>query len=299
MEMKSEDFLVSVDMITYNHEKFLAKAIEGVLMQETSFKYELIIANDCSPDNTKSVVEHFINNHPKGDVIKYYEHVNNIGMQSNAIFTLNCCKGKYIAICEGDDYWTDPYKLQKQVDFLESNSDYSVHYFNSNKIIIAQNFLETGAFGLKSKSFEFSDSFTNKKIGPTLTMMIKQESLFKNFDLLQKLMPNDAFIGDWPLEMICLLDGNGYFDAEVAGVYRVHDAGQILTLRKKYRRPRLLSEIIIYTAFLRDGSDKLSESERAFAKKKIWSNYFRIFTTEISLKYYTKFFKDFSVIFFR
>lgn len=111
-------------MITYGHEKFIREAIEGVLMQECDFEVELILANDCSPDQTDRVVQDIITNHPRGFWIKYIKQEANIGMMPNFIFALKECKGKYIALCEGDDYWTDPLKLQKQVDFLETSQDY-------------------------------------------------------------------------------------------------------------------------------------------------------------------------------
>lgn len=116
--------IVSVLMITYGHEKYIRQAIESVLMQECNFDYELIVANDCSPDLTHDIVNEIISSNSKGNLIKYINHLQNIGMQSNYIDAYHNCKGKYIATCEGDDYWTDPLKLQKQVDFLESNPDY-------------------------------------------------------------------------------------------------------------------------------------------------------------------------------
>ena len=119
------DIFVSVIMITYKHEQFIAKAIEGVLMQKCDFEVELIIADDCSPDKTEEKVFQIIKNHPKNSWIKYTKHKTNKGMISNFNWALNQCKGKYIALCEGDDYWTDPLKLQKQVDFLEANEEYS------------------------------------------------------------------------------------------------------------------------------------------------------------------------------
>jgi glycosyltransferase involved in cell wall biosynthesis len=115
--------IVSVLMITYNHEKFIKEAIEGVLIQETNFPYELILANDASTDNTNTIINDFIKTHPKANLIKYFNHKINMGMMPNFIFVLDQCKGKYIALCEGDDYWTDEYKLQKQVDFLEANEN--------------------------------------------------------------------------------------------------------------------------------------------------------------------------------
>ncbi len=115
--------LVSVVMITYNHKNFIKKAIEGVLMQQCNYPLELIIADDASPDNTQQVVTSF-KNHPNSHWIKYTKHQENKGMMPNFLWAVSQAQGKYIALCEGDDYWTDPYKLQKQVDFLEANPEY-------------------------------------------------------------------------------------------------------------------------------------------------------------------------------
>lgn len=130
----SKQVLVSVVMITYGHEKHIREAIEGVLMQKGDFSLELIIANDSSPDATDIVISEMLKTHSKADRIRYIKHEKNIGMMPNFIFALQQAQGKYIALCDGDDYWTDPYKLQKQVDFLEANSDY-VLSFHKVKIL--------------------------------------------------------------------------------------------------------------------------------------------------------------------
>lgn len=142
-----ENLMVSVDMITYGHENYIRQAIEGVLMQETNFEFDLIIADDCSPDNTQEIVKGIIKNHPKGYRIKYFRHKKNLGMQPNGLFAYEQCQGKYVAICEGDDYWTDPLKLQKQIDFLEANPDYT---FSMGKVDMLID--ETGEI-LKRKEF--------------------------------------------------------------------------------------------------------------------------------------------------
>lgn len=116
--------LVSVCMITYAHEKFIEQAINGVLMQESDFDIELVLANDCSPDKTNDVIQRIKDNHPRASVIKYIKHDKNIGMNANFIDALKQCRGKYVALCDGDDYWTDSKKLQMQIDFLENNNDY-------------------------------------------------------------------------------------------------------------------------------------------------------------------------------
>lgn len=119
--------IVSVVMITYNHGNFLKDAINGVLMQEVDFSIELIIGDDCSTDNAQNVVESFIG-HKNYDWIKYTRHTTNLGMMPNFIWALNQAEGEFIALCEGDDYWTDPLKLRKQYDFLAASSNYDMVY---------------------------------------------------------------------------------------------------------------------------------------------------------------------------
>ncbi len=123
---KKIDIMVSVIMVTYGHEKYICEAIEGVLIQFCNFDVELIIANDCSPDRTDAVVKEYLSKVkiPSNLKINYIQHEVNKGANENFIWAKEQSSGKYIAICEGDDYWTDPLKLQKQVDFLESNSEY-------------------------------------------------------------------------------------------------------------------------------------------------------------------------------
>ncbi|MCC6762259.1 MAG: glycosyltransferase [Chitinophagaceae bacterium] len=106
-------------MITYNHEKYIAQAIEGVLLQKTNFPFELIIGEDCSSDSTKDICIDYQIKYP--DIIKLYLPEKNKGMQRNFFETMELALGKYIALCDGDDFWTDPDKLQKQVDALEKN----------------------------------------------------------------------------------------------------------------------------------------------------------------------------------
>jgi len=118
--------LVSICTITYNHENYIAQAIESALFQKTNFKYILVIAEDCSTDKTREICISYKEKYP--DKIELIINEKNLGASNNFINVLNNCRGKFIAICEGDDYWTDPYKLQKQVDFLEENPEYGLIY---------------------------------------------------------------------------------------------------------------------------------------------------------------------------
>ncbi len=126
--------LVSVCMLAYNVEPFVAQAIEGVLHQQVDFPIELVIGNDGSTDRTPAICEQYQQLNPK--IIRVLAANQNLGIAGNAVRTLSQCRGKYIAICDGDDIWIDPEKLRKQVEFLEQNSDYGMSY-SDIKIIAA------------------------------------------------------------------------------------------------------------------------------------------------------------------
>lgn len=115
---------VSVAMITYNHEKFIAQAIESVLMQETDFPVELVIGEDCSTDGTRRIVQEYAAKYP--NVIRPFLPEKNLGMNKNARAVQAVCRGEYVAILDGDDYWIASDKLQKQVAFMDTNPDYSM-----------------------------------------------------------------------------------------------------------------------------------------------------------------------------
>jgi glycosyltransferase involved in cell wall biosynthesis len=133
MNSKGE-MMVSVFMITYNHEKFIAQALEGILMQKVNFPYEIVIGEDCSTDSTRNIILGYDKNYP--GKFKLLLHNKNIGALANQMRVLHACTGKYIALCEGDDFWTDPLKLQKQIDFLETNLDFSICYHRVNYLNI-------------------------------------------------------------------------------------------------------------------------------------------------------------------
>lgn len=116
------DILISITLITFNQEKYIARAIESVLSQKTEYNYELIVYDDCSSDSTFSICERYYN--ANKDKIKLYKNEHNVGATRNQLNACKKCSGKYICHLEGDDYWIDEYKLQKQCDFLENHSEY-------------------------------------------------------------------------------------------------------------------------------------------------------------------------------
>ena len=116
--------VVSILSITYNHEKYIAQAIDSFLMQETDFDFEIVIGEDCSTDNTRQIINQYKEKYP--EKIKLLTSASNVGPNHNFLRTFEACQGKYIALCEGDDYWIDPLKLQKQVDFIDNEINVSL-----------------------------------------------------------------------------------------------------------------------------------------------------------------------------
>lgn len=117
---------VSIVMMVYNHGRFLRQALDSVLMQQTDFDYELIVGEDCSPDDSREILREYAPKFGQRLVPLYREK--NMGAVKNLLDCLNRCRGDYLAVLEGDDFWTDARKLQTQVDFLESHDDYSAVY---------------------------------------------------------------------------------------------------------------------------------------------------------------------------
>jgi glycosyltransferase involved in cell wall biosynthesis len=225
--------MVSVLMLTYNHQDFIAQAIEGVLSQKTTFDIELIIANDYSTDNTDSIIKKIIekDNNAK-EKIKYINNSKNIGMQPNFILAYNHCKGKYIAECEGDDYWTDPYKLQKQVDFLESNPEYAIT-FHKVKIYneIKEKFEEDTLNTFTNETTTLNDLLRGNYIRTVSTVFRNSRKLAS---LIEKL--NDVTPGDWLVFIVTASTGKiRYINQEMA-VYRVSYVGVWSTIDNKQRK---------------------------------------------------------------
>lgn len=210
---------VSVVMITYSHEKYIEEAINGVLMQECNFDVEFIIANDCSPDSTEEIINTIIKKHPKANWIRYVKQEKNIGALPNFILTIQQAKGKYIALCEGDDYWTDPLKLQKQVDILEENKEVGLVH---TKYKILNERLNTES--VHQKSDEFADENMNYLYNAdmrTLTVVFRAKYLKDINNLLIQDFMKYALVGDRPIFLLIASKSKIKFLDECTGVYRI------------------------------------------------------------------------------
>lgn len=124
---------VSVCCITYNHEQYIAQAIESVLMQQTDFEVELVIGEDCSTDSTRALAKQYEGRYPRR--VRVLTPSSNLGIMPNLMTTMSACTGEYIALLEGDDYWTDVTKLQRQVDALRANPNHSFCFHDAESFV--------------------------------------------------------------------------------------------------------------------------------------------------------------------
>ena len=153
--------MVSVVMIAYNVEKYIVEAIESVLMQKTTFKVELVIGEDCSKDSTRKIALSYEKKYP--EIISVLQHEKNLGLTPNCVATHNVCRGKYIALLDSDDYWTDTNKLQRQIDFLESNSNFSGCGHQSMKIYDDDSSAPLPFGTQEDKVYDLTDMITHRK----------------------------------------------------------------------------------------------------------------------------------------
>lgn len=245
--------LVSVSMITYNHAPFIAQAIEGVLQQKANFPFELVIGEDCSTDGTREIVFEYQKKYSA--IIRVITSDENVGMMKNGYRTLMACQGKYIAFCEGDDYWHHPMKLQKQVDYLENHqycglicSDYDVLYIGSGKRIESWN-REHGRdpSKIREKAYILRGTPTSGIL--TCTVVMRRDLVLMVIESDPFLYQNEAQpCGDTPLWFeISYLGGIAYID-ESFSTYNRHteSATRNPDIKKVLRTSISMKEQMLY-----------------------------------------------------
>lgn len=220
--MVSDEVVVSICCITYNHAPYIRQCLEGFMMQQTDFPIEVLIHDDASTDGTTEIIKEYEAKYP--DIIKpIYEEENQWvkGRRGSVQFNFPRAKGKYIAMCEGDDYWVDPLKLQKQVDFLDNNTECVLcsHFFyqlqqGEQEYI---NILPS----IEYRNFKFDINFyvSCNWVTQPVTIVFRKDAL--DLQLIQKYRNSK----DNTLFYVLLKNGYGYVMDDIMAVYRLHDAG--------------------------------------------------------------------------
>lgn len=211
----SQEILVSVCCAAYNHSAYIRQCLDGFIMQKTNFRFEVLIHDDASTDGTQDIIREYEMKYP--DIIKpIYQEENQYckGGKISLRFNIPRAKGKYIAFCEGDDYWIDSLKLQKQVDFMEANSGYSMCFHNS---YILQNNKIIGKHRIYRESQEaiIGHVFRDGGFIPTQSILCIR-SIYNDIDSF----PSNCPVGDLKIQVYCALHGRIYYMNETMAVYR-------------------------------------------------------------------------------
>ncbi len=190
--MKNDGVMVSVYMLTYNHEEYVAQAIESVLMQKVNFKFELVIGDDASTDGTANIIQEYAKKYP--NIIRAYCRKKNIGALRNSISIRSKCRGRYLAILEGDDFWNVDNKLQIQIDFLENHLEYSMCFTD---VHVIKHTAESICLCIK-KDINSMEEYLNGGrylIGlPTATMVYR--NIYQKNPELFKYFTKNSIVGD-------------------------------------------------------------------------------------------------------
>lgn len=210
---------LSVCIFAYNLEKFLAHAIESALSQETDFEFEIVIGEDCSKDSTRAIALNYQNKYP--EKIRVLCNERNLGIMENYSNTINQCRGEFIALMDGDDYWISNKKLQAQFDFLTAHPEFTL-CFHDAKILKMNSGWDkrTCCDTVRKKIVSFEDVIGDVHI-PTSSLMFRRSALT---DFPQKWF-NNLHCPDRPIFLMLLSQGPGYYFNELWSVYRKHPNG--------------------------------------------------------------------------
>jgi len=294
-----DDIIVSICCLTYNHAPYIRQCLDGFLMQKTNFKYEIIIHDDCSTDGTTEIVREYAEKYPDR-IVPIFQSVNQYQSGNTHILTLFVypkVRGKYVAVCEGDDYWIDSMKLQKQVDYLDTHPDCTMtcsraKWFSEyrNKYIAEQYCLKTD--GLLNPV----DIINRTGLYIATCSIVYRLQIRDNYPDYCENCP----VADWPLQILAAMKGSVYYFDEAMCVYRVEREGSWTSKQKFYSvDPARLQTIYgqvkmlegfskAYPAFISIFSNKIAEfickgTPRWIYGRKEVNNYTKLFSNEIKL----------------
>lgn len=257
--------ILSVRLMTYNHAAFIDAALEGINSQKVNFDVEVVVGDDFSSDNTLQKVKNFKFTNPnltikilerkQGDA--YSIQRKKQGRLYNFIDIINHCQGKYIALLDGDDYWTDPLKLQKQVDFLEVNEDVAICFHRANMLKNEALELHQIPKEFENKAFKYIELLKHYNFITTASVVFRKPDSFDFPDWFFKLPFGD-------LGLYKLVSKNKYLCAlpDVMSVYRIHDGGMWSSLGQ-------VNEQNIYLKFYKNIYEALDNNEKQIVNEKI------------------------------
>ena len=280
--------LVSIFCLTYNHAPYIRQCLDGFLMQKANFAYEVIINDDASTDGTTEIIKEYESKHP--EIVKPIYHEENLYSKGERGFWNKYClpraQGEYIALCDGDDYWIDSYKLQKQVEFLEANPEYVLVYTNVEKVNLkSEKILRNSLKGFSGNITRYLFYRGNPVI--TATVCYRRKYLLDYQNEIRKI-PFKMKMGDLPLWIYLSLQGKFKYMDDKTTAYRVlqesashsKDKGKVISFITNTR------DVLLYfnRQYAIGGSEKvigkryyksLIRNMASFSKKDFRDNYWR------------------------
>ncbi len=215
--------MLSVLLICYNQEDFIAQAIDSILEQKIDFEFEIVIGDDCSTDKTSEIIKSYaVRNHS----IKYYRHENNLGLIGNYLFCHRKAKGKYIATLDGDDYWIDDNKLRKQVEMMENNEQMGMVHTQYNNLFMYPKF-----FGrryvknvLSKKLSRLNCTFEGvySEYSIRSSSVCYRRKIVEESQILEEFEKNTFPVEDWPIHLQCSMGWEVGYLPEATTVYRIN-----------------------------------------------------------------------------
>ena len=228
--------LVSVRVATYNHEKYLVQCLEGILMQRTDFPFEVVIGEDFSTDYTSQIVSAYQEKYPQQ--VRALLHTQNLGPARNSQQIQQACLGRYHAMCEGDDYWIDPLKLQKQVDWMEAHPEVTLCFHNA--LVLNENTKAARLFFENDLQSSFTFAEACNLTTPTASVMARSDALATLPEWRTQIWCGDVLFRLW-----CARQGSlGYLN-EMMAVYRVHGCGAVAKAQAQLEKARD-QEVFLY-----------------------------------------------------
>lgn len=236
--------LASIRCLAYNQEQYIRQCLDGFVMQKTNFPFEIIVHDDASTDNTANIIREYVEKYPNINAILETENQYSKHDGSLARIVNQAIQGKYVALCEGDDYWIDPYKLQKQVDFLENHQEYAMVYTSSKIYDQTKCKMENDLIGSSFK--DFNDLLVRNRI-PTLTTCIRTNIIMEYTNDVKPEQHN-WLMGDYPMWLWIAYYYKIKFFPEVTTVYR-HQAESACHSRDLEKQEKFALSVIDITTF--------------------------------------------------
>lgn len=273
----SENPLVSIKCTVYNHEPYLRQCLDGFVMQKTNFAFEAIVHDDASTDGSAAIIREYAEKYP--DIIKpIYETENQYSKKNASIFKIMNAAihpdAKYVAICEGDDYWTDPYKLQKQFDFMEEHDEYSLCFHAAEEIIEGdtKGTIDKAEMGVVEERDYMGYEIIANWIVPTASTFFRR-SIYQYPKYLERIYSGKYLYGDIILFLSLAEIGKiRCISAKPMSVYRRHSGGVTLILRNQWEKK------ITHLENLRKDFNGLYKK---YIDKELGWMYFDLFTSSI------------------